>query len=80
MFFILVALPRTFLGPQAPLAALLLFAVSHAVLSLTYLMILVRGLDRLRTVLTRRRVRRAMDAATGAALLGFGARLAVEST
>ena len=79
LVFYLAVLPQ-FLGPQAPLAALLLFAVSHAVLSLTYLMILVRGLDRLRTVLTRRRVRRAMDAATGAALLGFGARLAVEST
>jgi threonine/homoserine/homoserine lactone efflux protein len=76
--FYLAVLPQ-FLGPHAPLGVLFLFAISHAVLSLTYLLILVRGLDRLRAVLTRRRVRRAMDAATGTALVAFGARLAVES-
>ena len=78
LVFYLAVLPQ-FLGPHAPPAALLLFALSHATLSLTYLLLLVRGLDRLRAVLTRRRVRRAMDAATGTALVAFGARLAVES-
>ncbi len=78
LVFYLAVLPQ-FLGAHAPPAALLLFALSHATLSLTYLLLLVRGLDRLRAVLTRRRVRRAMDAATGTALVAFGARLAVES-
>ena len=77
LVFYLAVLPQ-FLGPHAPLVALLMFALSHAVLSLTYLLILVRGLDRLRAVLTRRRVRRAMDVATGTALVAFGTRLAVE--
>jgi threonine/homoserine/homoserine lactone efflux protein len=77
LVFYLAVLPQ-FLGPHAPLAALFLFAVSHAVLSLAYLLTVVRGLDRLRAVLTRRKVRRAMDLATGTALVAFGARLAVE--
>jgi threonine/homoserine/homoserine lactone efflux protein len=77
LVFYLAVLPQ-FLGPHAPIAVLLLFALSHAVLSLSYLLLLVTGLARLRTVLTRRRVRRAMDVATGAALVGFGAKLAVE--
>jgi threonine/homoserine/homoserine lactone efflux protein len=55
---------------------LLAFAWSHALLSLLYLMIVVSGLARLRRVLTRRAVRRSMDGVTGAALLGFSARLA----
>jgi len=77
LVFYLAVLPQ-FLGRDAPLAALLLFAVSHAVLSLTYLTLLVTALHRVRRVLARRRVRRTLDALTGAALLGFGARLAVE--
>jgi threonine/homoserine/homoserine lactone efflux protein len=48
------------------------------VLSLTYLLLLVTVLARLRTLLTRRRVRRSLDAVTGTALLGFSARLASE--
>jgi threonine/homoserine/homoserine lactone efflux protein len=77
LVFYLAVLPQ-FLGPQASIAALLLFAYSHAALSLTYLSVLVTGLARARQWLARRRVRRALDAATGTALLGFGARLAVE--
>lgn len=79
LVFYLAVLPQ-FVGPHAPLAVLFVFALSHAALSLTYLTILVRGLDRLRAVLTRRKVRRAMDVATGTALVAFGTRLAVEST
>lgn len=41
-----------------------------------YLAILTVGVDRARTLFARRRVRRTMDAITGIALLGFGARLA----
>jgi threonine/homoserine/homoserine lactone efflux protein len=77
LVFYLAVLPQ-FLGPEAPLAALLTLALSHAVLSLAYLSVLVLGMARARRVLTCRRVRRALDAATGVALLGFGARLATE--
>jgi len=77
LVFYLAVLPQ-FLGPTAPVYALLLFALSHAALSLLYLCCLVTGLDRARQWLARRKVRRALDVATGSALLGFGARLAAE--
>jgi threonine/homoserine/homoserine lactone efflux protein len=76
LVFYLAVLPQ-FVGPSTPFTVLLLFALSHAVLSLTYLLLVVAGLHRIRQVFNRRRVRRALDAATGAVLLGFGARLAV---
>ncbi|WP_233495862.1 LysE family translocator [Geodermatophilus sp. TF02-6] len=75
--FYLAVLPQ-FLGPGAPVPVLLAYALTHAVLSLAYLLALVAGLDRVRVVLARRPVRRALDALTGCALLGFGARLAAE--
>jgi threonine/homoserine/homoserine lactone efflux protein len=78
LVFYLAVLPQ-FLGPHSPVFALLVYALSHALLSLTYLSTLVTFLDRARRVLMRRRVRRAMDVATGTALLSFGARLALES-
>src|SRR3954471_7261462 len=77
LVFYLAVLPQ-FLGARAPVWALLLFALSHAVLSLVYLLLLVRGLARARRLLARRRVRRSLDAATGVALLGFSVRLAVD--
>ena len=77
LVFYLAVLPQ-FLGRDAPLGALLLFALSHAVLTLLYLTVLVTALHRVRGFLSRRRTRRALDALTGTALLGFGARLAVE--
>ena len=58
---------------------LLAFALTHAALGLLYSLLVVAGLHRVRGVLRRRRVRRAMDAATGAALTAFGARLATEN-
>lgn len=79
LVFYLAVLPQ-FLGREAPPAALLLFAFSHAVLSLLYLLALVAGLGRARRVLSRRGVRRALDAATGVVLVGFSARLATERT
>jgi threonine/homoserine/homoserine lactone efflux protein len=45
---------------------------------LAYLLVLVTGLHGARRLLMRQRVRRALDATTGAVLLGFGARLATE--
>ncbi|MFC7548049.1 LysE family translocator [Plantactinospora sp. GCM10030261] len=75
--FYLAVLPQ-FVGHSAPIPVLLAFALSHAVLSLVYLFVLVGAMHRARRALARRRVRRALDAATGTALLGFGAKLATD--
>jgi threonine/homoserine/homoserine lactone efflux protein len=77
LIFYLSVLPQ-FIAPGAGLTALLVLALSHAVLSLAYLAALAVGLHRLRRVLSRRRIRRALDAATGMAFVGFGARVATE--
>lgn len=77
LVFYLAVLPQ-FVGPATPFAVLLVFAWSHAVLSLAYLLCVVAGLDQVRSFLGRRRVRRTLDAATGTVLLGFGIRLAAE--
>jgi threonine/homoserine/homoserine lactone efflux protein len=77
LVFYLAVLPQ-FLAPGAGLGWLLLLAWTHAVLSLSYLQVLVTGLHGARRLLMRNRVRRALDAATGVVLLGFGARLAAE--
>lgn len=79
LVFYLAVLPQ-FLGPDASAVVLLVFALSHALLSLLYLLLLVAGLQRARGALSRRRVRQALDAATGTALLGFSAKLATEPT
>ncbi|MGR6317271.1 LysE family translocator [Micromonospora soli] len=75
--FYLAVLPQ-FVGGPAPLAVLLAYALSHAVLGLAYLLVLVGTLNRARDLLSRRRVRRWLDGLTGVALLGFGTRLATE--
>lgn len=77
LVFYLAVLPQ-FLGPHASIAVLVLFALSHATLSLLYLSVVVTGLSRARRVLASRRVRRALDVATGSALVGFSAKLATE--
>jgi threonine/homoserine/homoserine lactone efflux protein len=77
LVFYLAVLPQ-FLGPDAPLVALLVLALSHAVLSLGYLLVVVVGLARARRVLSRRGVRRGLDGVTGVALIGFSAKLAAE--
>jgi threonine/homoserine/homoserine lactone efflux protein len=78
LVFYLAVLPQ-FLGPGTPIVVLLAFALTHAALGLLYSLLVVAGLHRVRGLLRRRRVRRAMDAATGAALTAFGARLATEN-
>ncbi|HEU4347621.1 MAG TPA: LysE family transporter, partial [Actinoplanes sp.] len=78
LVFYLAVLPQ-FVGPSTGVAVLLVFGLTHALLSLGYLLFVVAGLDRIREVLRRRRVRRSLDAVTGTVLLGFGARLATES-
>lgn len=77
LVFYLAVLPQ-FLHPGTAPGWLLAFAWSHALLSLLYLLAVTAGLVRVRQILSRRLVRRAMDTATGTALLGFSARLATE--
>jgi threonine/homoserine/homoserine lactone efflux protein len=77
LIFYLAVLPQ-FLVPGASVGWLLAFAWSHAVLSLAYLLVLTTAMHQARAVLLRRKVRRTLDATTGAVLLGFSARLAAE--
>jgi threonine/homoserine/homoserine lactone efflux protein len=77
LVFYLAVLPQ-FLPARAAVAVLLVFALSHALLSLGYLLLLTLALQRARRILERRRVRRALDATTGVMLLGFSARLVAE--
>jgi threonine/homoserine/homoserine lactone efflux protein len=77
LIFYLAILPQ-FLSHHTQTAWLLVFAWSHAVETLIYLMVLTTGLHSARRLLQRRKVRRAMDATTGLVLLGFSARLATE--
>lgn len=79
LVFYLAVLPQ-FLGPETSLLVMLVFALSHAVLSLLYLHLLVVAMRAARRILTRRRVRRALDAATGTALVGFGVHLATQTS
>ncbi|MFC4019021.1 LysE family translocator [Micromonospora sp. GCM10011542] len=74
---LLAVLPQ-FVGDSGPLSVLLVFALSHAVLGLAYLLVLVRVMSRARAMLSHRQVRRCLDGLTGVALLGFSARLATE--
>jgi threonine/homoserine/homoserine lactone efflux protein len=55
-------------------------ALLHAAISAVYLMLVTMTAHAARRVLARRRVRRSVDAITGTAMLGFGARLALEKT
>jgi threonine/homoserine/homoserine lactone efflux protein len=77
LVFYLAVLPQ-FLVPGASPGWLLALAWSHAALSLAWLLALTAGLHRLRGLLLRRGIRRGLDATTGAVLLGFSARLAVD--
>lgn len=78
LVFYLAVLPQ-FLTPGAGAWTLAALALSHALIGLAYLLVLVAALHRLRGILMRRRVRRSLDAATGAVLLGFGVSLAIEA-
>jgi threonine/homoserine/homoserine lactone efflux protein len=76
--FYLAVLPQ-FLVYGSGLGWSLLLAWSTPVLSLGYLLALVQGLHYARSLLMRRPVRRALDGATGAAMLGFAAALAADN-
>jgi threonine/homoserine/homoserine lactone efflux protein len=77
LVFYLAVLPQ-FLGPGVAIGWLLALAWSHAVLGLAYLFVLTAGIHGARGLLLRRKVRRSLDATTGAVLIGFSARLATE--
>ena len=77
LVFYLAVLPQ-FLRPGSGLGWVLAFAWSHALLSLVYLLAVSAGISSLRPWLQRRRMRRALHAGTGVALLGFSALLASE--
>lgn len=79
LVFYLAVLPQ-FLSPGAGIGLLLGYALSHAALGMLYLTGLTLLLSRARRLLSRRSVRRGLDAVTGLVLLGFGARLALEGT
>jgi RhtB (resistance to homoserine/threonine) family protein len=75
----LSVLPQFLASGHPSLSAALLLAYTHAVLGLLWLIVLVGFLHRIRSFLRRRKVRRSLDGATGAAMIGFGARLAIEA-
>jgi threonine/homoserine/homoserine lactone efflux protein len=77
LVFYLAVLPQ-FLGPGVAIGWLLALAWSHAVLGLAYLFVLTAGIHGARGLLLRRKVRRSLNATTGAVLIGFSARLATE--
>lgn len=64
-------------GP-AVVPTLLLFGAVFIALNLAYQFPLVVLPDRVSRIVSRPRVRRAMDAVTGTVLVGFGVRLATE--
>jgi threonine/homoserine/homoserine lactone efflux protein len=75
--FYLAVLPQ-FLVPGADLGFLLGYALSHAALGMLHLTGPTLLLSRARRLLSRRAVRRGLDAVTGVLLLGSGARPALE--
>jgi threonine/homoserine/homoserine lactone efflux protein len=75
----LSVLPQFLASGHPSVSAALLLAYTHAVLDLLWLIVLVAFLHRIRSSLRRRKVRRTPDGATGVAMIGFGARLAIEA-
>ncbi|ADD44485.1 LysE family translocator [Stackebrandtia nassauensis] len=76
--FYLSVLPQFMAGGDGSVGTLLGLAYTHAAVTLLWLLVLVAGLHLVRDWLRRRVVRRAMDAVTGTALLGFGVKLAAD--
>ncbi len=76
--FYLAFLPQ-FIAPGDPaLVKSLLLAGIHFVLGVAWLSLVSLALGRLRPLFTRPRIQRGLEATTGAILVGFGARLALE--
>ena len=78
LVFYLSVLPQ-FLPAHASLLDALVLANTLPVIGFCWLVLVVAGVHTLRRWLTRRRVRRSLDALAGAALVGLAGRLAAES-
>lgn len=78
LVFYLALLPQ-FVGPAAPWWVWLLHAWTLPVLGTCWCLLIVAGVDRTRTMFSRRSIRRAIDAITGIVLLGFCAKLTTEN-
>ncbi len=78
LVFYLALLPQ-FVGPAAPWWAWLVHAWTLPLLGTCWCLLIVAGVDRARNLLSRRHIRRGLDALTGTVLLGFCAKLATES-
>lgn len=76
--FYLAFLPQFISPDDAALAKSLLLAGIHFMLGIVWLSLVTMFLGRMRQLLTRPRVQRAIEATTGAILIAFGARLAIE--
>ena len=77
LVFYLALLPQ-FVGPYAPWWAWLAHAWTLPLLGTCWCLIIVAGVDRARNLLSRRNIRRGIDALTGAVLLSFCAKLTSE--
>jgi threonine/homoserine/homoserine lactone efflux protein len=75
LVFYLAVFPQ-FMAPDTASWSLAILAVSHAVISLGYLVLIVAGISRAVAVLHRRPVRRTLDAITATALGTFSFNLA----
>ncbi|WP_299575739.1 LysE family translocator [uncultured Williamsia sp.] len=75
--FYLAVLPQ-FLGTDPAVGTVVVYAVTVPAIGVGYLLAIVVGVDRARAVFSRSRVRAAMDAVTGTALVAFSLRLATE--
>ena len=77
--FYVAVLPQFVTTSTAP-AVLLVFALTHAVLGLVWLLVVVGGVEYARRWLARTRARRVLDGITSLFLAGFAGRLALERT
>jgi len=75
--FYVAVLPQ-FVTTSTPPAVLLVFALTHAVLGLVWLLVVVGGVDYARRWLASTRARRVLDGITSLFLAGFAGRLALE--
>ncbi len=78
LVFYLALLPQ-FLGPGAPWWAWLAHAWTLPLLGTCWCLLIVASADRARNLLSRRNIRRALDTLTATVLLGFCAKLAIET-
>jgi threonine/homoserine/homoserine lactone efflux protein len=75
--FYVAVLPQ-FVTTSTPPAVLLVFALTHAVLGLAWLLVVVGGVEYARRWLASTRARRILDGITSLFLAGFAGRLALE--